>query len=105
MTRGRRRADWARLVEEQSSSGLRVAEWCRQKTINEKTFRRWKRNLTTKVLNATEATPAGWCQVQPKTKIEPAGCLKLVINNRVAIELQAGFDHQLLQEVLGILCP
>lgn len=105
MTRGRRRADWAKLVGEQNSSGLRVAEWCRQKTINEKTFRRWKRNLTTKELTGGEATPAGWCQVQAKTKAEPAGCMKLVINDRVAIELQAGFDHQLLQEVLGILCP
>lgn len=38
--KGKARANRAKLVEEASISGLRVAEWCRQKTINEKTFLR-----------------------------------------------------------------
>jgi len=42
----KRQKAWARLVEEQKSSGKSAAAWCREKSINSKTFARWKRNLT-----------------------------------------------------------
>ena len=107
MTQEERRSSRVSPVQEQSNSGLRVAEWCRQKTINEKTFRRWKRNLTTdEILKVTAPLPAGWCQIQAKpTTLKAASSLKLLVNGRVTIELQSGFDHQMLREVLSVLCP
>ena len=106
MTQEDRRSRRVSLVQEQSNSGLRVSEWCRQKSVNEKTFRRWKRNLTTEeILKVTAPLPVGWCQIQAKLTPEKAASLKLLVNGRVTIELQPGFDHQMLREVLAVLCP
>lgn len=106
MTREDRKSRRDSLVQEQSNSGLRVAEWCRQKSVNEKTFRRWKRNMTTEeILKVTAPLPVGWCQIQAKPMTEKAASLKLLVNGRVTIELQPGFDHQMLREVLSVLCP
>jgi len=105
MTQDKRRKNWKRLVDEQSNSGLNVAEWCRQKALNDKTFRRWKRKLTANSTSNIPAMPAGWCQIQAKPTAERSASLKLLVNGQVSIELQSGFDHQLLLEVLGILCP
>ena len=73
--------------------------------INEKTFRRWKRDLTTHELAEGAVLPAGWCQIQakPMTPQRP-GSMKLVVDCRIAIELQSGFDRQLLQDVLAVIC-
>lgn len=106
-TRENRRASWARLVQEQINSGQRVSIWCQEKSINEKTFRRWKRDLITHELAEGAALPAGWCQIHTKpitTKKPGASNMKLVVDGRIAIELQAGFDQQLLQDVLAVIC-
>jgi hypothetical protein len=79
MTKSRRHDRWARLVDDQINSGLRAAEWCRQKSINQKTFGRWKRILTKEKSMGSEALPAGWCQIQAKPA-EKVTSLKLVVN-------------------------
>jgi len=106
-TRENRRASWARIVQEQINSGQSVSIWCQEKSINEKTFRRWKRDLTTHELAEGAVLPAGWCQIQAKPITSNklvASNIKLVIDGRIAIELQSGFDRQLLQEVLVVIC-
>ena len=106
MTRAKRHASWARQIREQINSGLSIAEWCRQKSINDKTFRRWKRILTIEESKKpVTAAPTGWCQVQSKIAVEKPASLKLVVNNQVTIELEPGFNPELLQEVLAVLCP
>ena len=108
MTKERRRADWARKIEEQSQSGLSINQWCQHKGINDKTFRRWKSNLKTKEKIqeiAAVAAPTGWCQVQTKPAVEKSANLKLVVNSQITIELEPGFDPELLREVLAVLCP
>ena len=106
MTRAKRRASWARQIQEQINSGLSISEWCRQKSINDKTFRRWKRILTIEESKTPgAATPSGWCQVQTKPSVEKPVSLKLVVNNQITIELERGFNPELLREVLAALCP
>lgn len=106
MTRENRRASWAKLVQEQNGSGLNAAAWCRQKELNEKAFRRWKRNLKpAEILSADTSLPAGWCQIQSKPAAPKTASLKLVVHDKITIELQSGFDHPLLREVLTVLCP
>lgn len=106
MTRENRRANWAKLVQEQNGSGLNAAAWCRKKELNEKAFRRWKRNLKPAEISSADAPlPAGWCQIQSKQAAPKTVSLKLVVHDKIAIELQSGFDHQLLREVLAVLYP
>ena len=99
MTRAERRAAWQRKIKAQEQSGKSVAAWCREKSINYKTFLRWKRNLKTKNTSA----PEGWCEVQAKPATKTIGSLKLVIDERITVELQSGFDRQLLREVLAVI--
>jgi hypothetical protein len=103
--REKRRRTWARLVEEQISSGKSAAAWCREKSINAKTFTRWKRNLTIEKDTKADPSPEGWCQVKVKPVAEEIASLKLIVNGSMAIELRTGFNHQLLKEVLAVLCP
>lgn len=99
MTRAERRASWQRKIKAQEQSGKSIAAWCREKSINDKTFRRWKRNLKPK----SSSVPDGWCEVQPRPAVKSSGSLKLVIDERITIELQSGFDRQMLREVLAVL--
>jgi hypothetical protein len=99
MTRAERRAYWQRRIKAQEKSGKSIAAWCREKSINYKTFHRWKRNLKSK----SSSVPEGWCEVEPKPTAKPAGSLRLVIDERITIELQSGFDRQLLREVLTVI--
>ncbi len=100
----KRRADWCQKIEEQSHSEMSIVKWCRQKAINEKTFRRWKRTLKSEE-KPNAVPPVGWCQVQSKPATVKTTSLKLVVNNQITIELQPGFDPQLLRDALAVLCP
>jgi len=105
MTNKRRRTEWAKKIEEQHQSGLGIAQWCREKGISSKTFYHWKRILTKEESkNPETALPTGWCQIQAKPAVESPAGLKLVINNQITIELQPGFDRQLLRDALTVLC-
>ena len=98
-TRENRRASWARIVQEQISSGQRVSIWCQEKSINEKTFRRWKRDLTPHELAEGAVLPAGWCQIQAKTitTSKPGvSNMKLVVDGRIAIEFDKTIDWETL---------
>lgn len=100
MTKEQRQTDWAKRIEEQRHSGLSITKWCQKHGINDKTFYKWKHTLKT---NAE--SPAGWCQIQAKPVPAKTVVLKLVVNHQITIELQPGFDPQLLREVLAVLCP
>lgn len=104
MTREEYRRKWTRLVRAQENSGLAVVKWCQQNGLNEKTFRRWKAKLTSKAQAEVAASASGWCKIQTRPASERTAGLKLVVNGQVTIELQPGFDRQLLEEALAVLC-
>ena len=104
MTKARHRTEWAKKIEAQRQSGLSITKWCQKHGVNDKTFYKWKRTLKTNDQTITEP-PTGWCQVQPKPAATELTVLKLTVNNRITIELQPGFDPQLLRDVLTVLCP
>ena len=99
MTRQELRAYWQQKIEEQKQSGINIAAWCRENSLNNKTFRRWKRNLK----STSAAIPEGWCQVQAAPVTKSTGSLTLVVDERISIELTTGFDHQLLKDVLSVI--
>ncbi len=98
MTRSERKAEWQRKVEEQERSGKSIADWCRAESVNVKLFRRWKHKL-----RPDTDTPAGCCQVRVRREAERSCSLTLSVDERITIELAAGFDRQLLKEVLSVL--
>jgi hypothetical protein len=69
--------------------------------FNEKTFRRWKWELT----RPEAARPVSWCPVQAKARTgEKAEGMRLIIDGRITFEVETGFDRQLLQDVLAVIC-
>ena len=118
MTQRQRRTLWARKIEEQRGSGLSIKKWCQQQSIHDKTFLRWKRILRREsqteaarspqsiqpVFPVVPAAPEGWYQIKATPPAPMNNGLKLVVNDRITIELQSDCDRQLLQEVLAVIC-
>ena len=51
------RALWKERIQEQSSSGMSMAAWCRQNHIKKSTFYYWKKQLHTQSREMQSAAP------------------------------------------------
>ena len=97
---------WKEQVENWQSSGVKMRAWCKANEISEKSLSRWKKKLADEegVNQKKQKAPNGWCEVKttPAKQILPSG-IKLEINEQIRIELNHGFDHTLLREVVEAL--
>lgn len=94
-----RRATWQRLLAEQQASGLSVVAWCFQQDIREQTFYYWRKRLNNPTVpSATQATQ--WLALD--TAPAAGHGLTLTIGP-VAITVSAGFDQQVLADVVRVL--
>lgn len=97
---------WRKQVENWKVSGLTMRAWCKANDISEKNLSRWKRKIAIEAGGTQEIqkAPDGWCEVKtkPAKQILPSG-IKLEINEQISIELNRGFDHTLLREVVEAL--
>lgn len=99
MTSDARRADWQRLLAEQQASGLSITAWCFQQDIREQTFYNWRKRLAATVPTPSAST-SQWLALAPT----PAAGQGLTLQvGRVAITVTAGFDPQLLADVVRVL--
>lgn len=97
---------WKERVESWQSSGVKMRDWCKANEISEKSLSRWKKKLADEggVNQKKQKAPNGWCEVKttPAKQALPSG-IKLEINEQIRIELNRGFDHSLLREVVEAL--
>jgi hypothetical protein len=97
---------WKEQVESWQSSGVKMRAWCKANEISEKNLSRWKRKIAIEAggIQEIQKAPDGWCEVNttPAKQILPSG-IKLEINEQIRIELNHGFDHTLLREVVEAL--
>ena len=98
-----RRELWRGRLAEQKSSGVSVATFCQERSIAVSTFAYWRRRL-----RSEDAAPAGWlaltsdhARTSPTTPFAAAPITLRV--GSVSVDVAAGFDRQLLGEVLGVL--
>jgi len=106
MTLAEREKYWRKQVENWQASGISMRAWCKAHDISEKNLSRWKRKLTVETGGAQEIqkAPDGWCEVETKrTKQAIPSGIKLEINDQIRIELNRGFDHNLMREVIEAL--
>jgi len=94
MTREERRALWAQRVAEQQVSGASAAAWCAQWDVPLPAFYLWRR----RVLGAAAATVPQWAAVG-----SPATSGLTLRVGALTIEVVAGFDPQLLADVLAVV--
>jgi len=95
--------EWPNIIEQQQNSGESQAEWCRNNNVNVKRFGYWLRKLR-KQSDKSKSTEINWIPVS----IEEPKNTKLNIKiGPAVIEVEKGFDAELLSEVvkaLGAVC-
>jgi hypothetical protein len=94
-----RRAHWQRLVAEQQASGQSIVAWCFQENICEQTFYYWRKRLAALVPTPAAAT-SQWLALDTASA---AGSGLTLTVGPVAITVTAGFDPQLLADVVRVL--
>ncbi len=94
------RQRWARLVAEFRASGLGPAQWCRQNGYNVRHLHYWLAKFRTADASASATT--AWLPVPIEAAHTP-GARVVVRVGPVAIDVQAGFDPELLRAVVRTL--
>jgi len=98
---GRRRF-WQQHLQNWKSSGLSQAKYCRQHELSLKSFVYWKRK--DKGLSTAVCLVEVPVQRQSKVSYPPySSSLSLVVGSHYRIELDRGFDTQVLDQLLGFL--
>lgn len=99
MTHDERLAVWQQRLDDQQASGLSIVAWCFQQDIREQSFYTWRRRLTAQAATPPPATPH-WLALDPAAE---AGSRLTLQVGAVAITVTAGFDPQLLADVVRVL--
>jgi hypothetical protein len=99
MTFAKRRKLWRARVSEYESSGLSIHEWCKRAGIRVDHLRYWLRKFDEADVGQL------WASVELVGEGKPglfAGGITVRIGS-ASIDVQSGFDHCLLSEVLAVV--
>ena len=93
--------EWRQLIDEQRSSGLTVAAYCRDRGIKDSAFYAWKRRLRSPAKPNRSSAPA-FVEVKPqKTSVSEA--IEICLHGERRLLVRSGFDRDLLIEVVRAL--
>jgi hypothetical protein len=100
----KRQREWEVHISDFKSSGLKMTHWCSANHVNLEQMKYWTRKFK-KVSAVVAISPSP--TFVPLTAIKPASCKaipSLVVQvGLVRIQLQSGFDPQLLREAVEAL--
>jgi hypothetical protein len=94
---------WEGIFNEQSSSGMPIAAFCRERGIRPTQYYWWRRRL--KNDNPQSHASEGFIELlsaSGHTSACPSG-IKLIYDNRFSLQLDPGFDPRTLKQVLAVL--
>lgn len=90
---------WSEIINDWESTGLAVAEYCRQREIPRWKFFAWRRRLRER---DSESADAGFVALEFKS--EGIGCgVSVGVGDGVQLHLEKGFDEGELLRVVRIL--
>ena len=94
-----KRIYWEQQIEQWQQTGLTQAEYCRRNNLKHHQLVYWKKRFlkTDTDVSFVPLKFEDWLDVSGRQK--PAS-LTLVINNQFKIEIRAGFDPQLLRQLI-----
>ena len=90
-------------IAEYRSSGLSVREWCTSNGVDPQRLWYWLRRFADERSNSESTT---WLPVDlsgPRAKGQPEGSGLVVMVGKAGIEVQPGFDPDLLRAVVRVL--
>ncbi len=94
-------AQWAEMVKSRNESGLTVTDWCKQNSINLKTYYYRLKRLSQAVCNEIEQHDIVHIEPTAGTEIE-AEKIELSVGD-VKISLPDNFNEDTLRRLIGVL--
>jgi len=98
MTKEERRAHWRTIIEEQATSGMNIAAFCREKQINRHQFHSWRRRLLEQ-----QPSAGGFLELIPGRVVETGSGIRIHQGKKLIIEVERGFDPFTLRAVIETL--
>ena len=95
----RKRNYWQHHIDGWQESGLSQSEYCRQHELKDHLFFYWKRRIV-KPNATTKFVSLNLGSVPETASSKPRCPLRLVISNGFKIEVDAGFNPQLLRQLI-----
>ncbi len=92
---------WRQRIAAQEASGLTVAEFCRRNAVSRVGLFAWRRRLREGAAGVGGAGAFGEVQAAP----DPVAAIILELSGGVRLRLRAGFDADLLRQVVRALEP
>jgi transposase-like protein len=97
MTRVERRTHWRTIIENQATSGVSIAAYCRDAQIKPSYFYVWRRKLR------EQPCVRGFLELIPGRLADTASGIRILVNVKLAIEVERGFDPSTLRAVIETL--
>lgn len=98
MTRAERRAHWRAIIENQATSGMCIAAYCRNSHIKPSNFYTWRRRL-----KEQQPSTGGFLELVPTGVPESTSGVRVHLGGRLSIEVTRGFDPFTLRAVVETL--
>ena len=96
-----KRALWQERITLFQESGQSVAKWCSEQDIPEHQLRYWLRKNMAEQNNTAVNTSSRWIALEPSEESVSTGIMLWIGSLR--LEIQRGFDPQVLTEVIRTL--
>lgn len=99
MTRAERRTHWRGIIENQATSGMSIAAYCRNAQIKPSYFYTWRRRL-----REQQPCTGGFLELIPGSLTEAATSgIRIRLGGKLAIEVDRRFDPFTLRAVVETL--
>ena len=99
MTRAERRTHWRTIIENQTTSGMSVATYCRENLLNLSHYYTWRRRL-----REQQPCAGGFLELIPDRLTESASSgVRLRLSGKLYVEVDRGFDPFTLRTVVETL--
>ena len=94
-----KRSFWKQHIDSWQETGLTQAEYCRQHNLKHHQLVYWKKRFL-KTETEVSFVPLKFEDLLDLSAQQQPASLTLVINNQFKIEIRAGFDSQLLRQLI-----
>ena len=98
MTRAERRDHWRAIIENQATSGMSVAAYCRDARIKPSYFYTWRRRL-----KEQQPSAGGFLELIPGRLTDSASGVRIRLGAKLSVEVERGFDPFTLRAVVETL--
>lgn len=98
MTTEDRYAHWRTIIDNQATSGMNIAAYCRESHIHSSLFYTWRRKL-----RKQQPCAGGFLELIPRRSDDAASGIRIRLDAKFSVEVARGFDPFTLRAVVETL--